>query len=82
MLATDTGGIPRGAPAVVPNRMRVGIADRDSGFVQTLVKRLPGLAMEPLLVAAADPDALVSYLRSTRPVFLTRLGQRAGALAA
>jgi DNA-binding response OmpR family regulator len=43
----------------LPNRLRIGIADRDSGFVQTLVKRLPGLAMEPVLVAAADPDVLV-----------------------
>lgn len=47
-------------PAVVAERLRIGIADRDSGFVLTLVKRLPGLAMEPVRVSVADPDALHS----------------------
>jgi DNA-binding response OmpR family regulator len=59
MLATGTGGT-RAASAALPGRLRVGIADHDSGFVQMLVKRLPGLAMEPLLVGTADPEALVS----------------------
>jgi DNA-binding response OmpR family regulator len=56
MVEADTAGIKGAATVGMPRRLRVGIADRDSGFVQTLVKRLPGVAMEPLLVASIEPD--------------------------
>ncbi len=52
----STSAIP-GAGAL--QRLRIGIADRDSGFVRTLVRRLPALAMEPLLVSGAGAEALV-----------------------
>jgi DNA-binding response OmpR family regulator len=42
-------------------RLRIGIADRDSGFVQTLVKRLPAVAMDPILSASVDPEALIPH---------------------
>lgn len=48
------------APTGLSQRQRIGIVDRDSGFVLTLVKRLPALAMEPVRVGVAEPDALVS----------------------
>ena len=40
--------------------MRVGIADSDTGFVRTLVKRLPGLAMDPIPVGPFTADTLLS----------------------
>src|SRR5437763_3515077 len=60
MPAADIAGADQVAPAALPHRVRVGIADHDSGFVQTLVNRLPAVAMEPLLVGTVDPDTLVS----------------------
>jgi DNA-binding response OmpR family regulator len=60
MLATDTAAPRESSSARAPHGYRVGIADRDTGFVQTLVKRLPGVAMEPLLVTGPDPDALIA----------------------
>lgn len=62
MPELGTAVIDAPGPAGVPQRLRIGIADRDSGFVLTLVKRLPALAMEAVRVSIADPDALV-YLR-------------------
>ena len=59
MVEADTAGTLDAATVGKPRRLRVGIADRDSGFVQTLVKRLPGAAMEPILVAGVEPDALI-----------------------
>jgi DNA-binding response OmpR family regulator len=53
----------------------VGIADDDSGFVQTLIKRLPGLGMEPSLVAAADADGLVSMRLDALVIDVALLGE-------
>jgi DNA-binding response OmpR family regulator len=61
MARGDTAGMFDAETAGMPRRLRVGIADRDSGFVQTLVKRLPGVAMEPVLAATVDPEALVMH---------------------
>jgi hypothetical protein len=59
MVEGDPAGMYEAATAGMPRRLRVGIADRDSGFVQTLVKRLPGVAMEPVLAVTVDPEALI-----------------------
>jgi DNA-binding response OmpR family regulator len=59
MVEGDPAGIYDAATMGTPRWVRVGIADRDSGFVQTLVKRLPGAAMEAVLAATVDPEALV-----------------------
>jgi hypothetical protein len=60
-MEADTADIFDAATAGVPRRLRVGIADRDSGFVHTVVKRLPGVAMEPVLADTVDPEALVPH---------------------
>ena len=59
MVEDETAGIYNAATVAMPRRVRVGIADRDSGFVQTLVKRLPGVAMQPVLAVTVDPEALI-----------------------
>ncbi|MBV8733570.1 MAG: response regulator transcription factor [Solirubrobacterales bacterium] len=51
---------PGPIPAARAQRRRVGIADRDTGFVRTLVKRLPGLAMDPIPVGPFTADTLLS----------------------
>src|SRR5581483_5092578 len=61
MVQGDTAGIYDAATLGTPRRLRVGIADRDSGFVQTLVKRLPGVAMEPVFAMAINPEALIPH---------------------
>ena len=61
MFQGETAGIYDVATLGMPRRLRVGIADRDSGFVQTLVKRLPGVAMEPVLATTIDPEALIPH---------------------
>lgn len=61
MVQGETAGIYDVATLGMPRRLRVGIADRDSGFVQTLVKRLPGVAMEPVLATTIDPEALIPH---------------------
>jgi DNA-binding response OmpR family regulator len=61
MVEGDTAGLSEAARAGLPRHLRVGIADRDSGFVHTVVKRLPGVAMEPILTATVDPEALVPH---------------------
>lgn len=60
MPVTDTASLRGATQTSLSHSCRVGIVDRDSGFVQTLVKRLPGAGMEPLLAPTAHPDALVS----------------------
>src|SRR5436305_6965676 len=60
-MEADTADIFDAATAGVPRRLRVGIADRDSGSVHTVVKRLPGVAMEPVLADTVDPEALVPH---------------------
>ncbi|MGN6169067.1 MAG: winged helix-turn-helix domain-containing protein [Solirubrobacteraceae bacterium] len=59
MVEAETAGTYDAATLGMPHHLRVGIADRDSGFVQTLVKRLPAVAMEPVLAVTVDPDALI-----------------------
>jgi DNA-binding response OmpR family regulator len=59
MVKGATAGMYEAATVVTPRRLRVGIADRDSGLVQTLLKRLPGAAMEPVLAVTVDPEALI-----------------------
>ena len=61
MVQGETAGIYDAATLGTARRLRVGIADRDSGFVQTLVKRLPGVAMEPVLAMTIDPEALIPH---------------------
>ncbi len=58
-----------------PQRLRIGIADRDSGFVHILVKRLLGLAMEPLLVSAATAETLVSMQLDALVLDVTLMGE-------
>jgi DNA-binding response OmpR family regulator len=60
MVEADTAGVYDSATVGMPRHLRVGIADRDSGFVRTLVKRLPPVAMEPVLLVTVDPEALIS----------------------
>ena len=75
MLATETAP-PRDAnPGGAPHAHRVAIADRDSGFVQTLIKRLPAAAMEPILVGPVQPDALVSMRLDALVLDLEVLGE-------
>jgi DNA-binding response OmpR family regulator len=59
MVEGETVGNYDAATLGTARRLRVGIADRDSGFVHTLVKRLPGVAMEPVLVLAINPEGLI-----------------------
>ncbi len=59
MAQGETAGNYDTATLGTARRLRVGIADRDSGFVQTLVKRLPGVAMEPVFAMAINPEALI-----------------------
>ena len=60
MVEVHTAGITGAATLGPPRRVRVGIADRDSGFVKTVVRRLPGAAMEPVLVGSVDTAALIA----------------------
>jgi DNA-binding response OmpR family regulator len=60
-MEADTADIFDAATAAMPRRLRVKIADRDSGFVHTVVKRLPGVAMEPVLADTIDPEALAQH---------------------
>jgi DNA-binding response OmpR family regulator len=75
MPATETAAARDANQTRAPHAYRVGIADRDSGFVQTLVKRLPAAAMEPLLVGPAHPDALVSMRLDALVLDLEVLGE-------
>jgi DNA-binding response OmpR family regulator len=61
MAEDGIAGTYEAATVRTPRRHRVGIADRDSGFVQTLVKRLPGVAMEPVFTVTVDPEALIPH---------------------
>lgn len=66
---------PGPAPAARLQRVRVGIADRDSGFVRTLVKRLPGAAMDPIPVGPINADTLVSMRLDALVLDVSVIGQ-------
>jgi DNA-binding response OmpR family regulator len=76
MTQGDTAGINDAATLGMPRRLRVGIADRDSGFVQTLLKRLPRVAMEPVLLVTTDPEALISHRLDALVLNLEIIGDR------
>jgi DNA-binding response OmpR family regulator len=75
MLEVGVAGGGGAASLRLPSKRRVGIIDRDSGFVQTLRKRLQMLSWEhDLLSRAISPEALVSQRLSALVLDVATVG--------